>query len=400
MTRLNFAVTGLLGVICLTAHAEQPPLRLGVLTDMSGVYSEASGPGSVIAAELAIEDAGKEVLGRRIELISANHQNKNDLGVTMAREWYDVRGVSAIFDLPGSAMALAVARMAAEKQRVLITVGSIASDLTGSGCAATSAHWGTDTYALSKIAGSAMARRGAKSWYFITADYAFGKAMERDATDVLLKEGGTVVGSSKAPMGSADFSSYLVSAINSSAKVIALANAGGDTQAAVKQAQEFGLQQKGKELLALSYQLTDVSGLGLGVAQNLIFSDSWYWDLNEPSRQFATRFLKKAKKMPTGLQAGVYSAVLHYIRAVKAAGTDDASKVMEKVRSLKVDDFYAEGGYVRVDGRLIKPMYLFQVKTPSESKAKWDYFKVLAKLPGEDAFRPMSEGNCPLAATH
>ena len=371
-------------------------VKLGVLTDMSSLYSDATGKGSLLAAQMAVADFGGTVLGKPIEVISADHQNKPDIGAAIARQWYDQDKVDAIVDVPTSSVALAVQQISKDKDRVFLISGAGTSDLTGPACSPVGVHWTYDTYALAHVAGKAMVERGEDTWFFITADYAFGHALERDAAEVVTASGGRVLGSARVPLNTADFSSFLLQAQASGAKVVALANAGGDTQTAIKQAAEFGLQQGGQKLLALLIEITDTHSLGLATAQGMILTDGFYWDRDAATRAFATRFYEKMHVMPSMIQAGVYSEVTHYLKAVKAAGTDEGKAVVAKMRALPINDFFAHNGTLRPDGRMVHDMYLMQVKTPAESKGAWDLYQVLATVPGDQAYRPMAQGRCPL----
>ncbi|WP_298953556.1 ABC transporter substrate-binding protein [uncultured Methylobacterium sp.] len=397
------ALLGAAAILGLTAAAgaQEPTLtdgkvKLAVLTDMSSVYADSTGRGSAIAAEMAVKDFGGSLGGKPIEVVSADHQNKPDIGSNVARQWFDRDGVDVILDVPTSSVALAVQQIAKEKGRILIVSGGGTSDLTGPACSPTGVHWTYDTYALSHVSGSAVVKQGLDTWSFVTADYAFGHALERDAIAEVKRSGGKVLSTVRAPFATADFSSFLLQAQGSGSKVIAFANAGGDTVNAIKQAHEFGIVQGGQKLLALLVNIDDVHSLGLQVAQGLFLTTAFYWDRNDETRAFATRFKAQYGLMPTMHQAGVYSAVGHYLKAVKAAGTDDAKTVMAKMRELPVDDMFARGGRIREDGRMVHDMYLMQVKTPAESKGEWDLYKQVAVVKGDDAFRPMGEGNCPL----
>ncbi|HJT07924.1 MAG TPA: ABC transporter substrate-binding protein [Stellaceae bacterium] len=375
-------------------------VKLGVLSDMSSLYSDATGKGSLMAAQMAVEDFGGKVLGKPIEVVSADHQNKPDVGANIARQWYDQEQVDAIVDVPTSSVALAVQQISKDKDRAFLMSGPGSSDLTGPACSPTGVHWTYDTYALSHVAGKAMVERGENTWFFITADYAFGHALERDATAVVKANGGKVLGSVRHPLNTQDFSSFLLQAQASGAKVVALANAGGDTQNAIKQAAEFGLQKSGQKLLALLIQVTDIHSLGLRTAQGMILTEGFYWDQDEGARKFSQRFLAKMHFMPTMIQAGVYSEVTHYLKAIQAAKTDEAKAVVAKMRALPINDFFAHNGKLREDGRMVHDMYLMQVKTPAESKGEWDLYKLLATVPGDQAYRPLDQGGCPLVASH
>ncbi len=381
-----------------SAQISDDVVKLGVLNDMSSLYADATGKGSLVAAQMAVADFGGKVLGKPIEVIAADHQNKPDIGANIARKWYDEEKVDAIVDVPTSSIALAIQQISKDKDRVFLMSGPGSSDLTGPACSPTGVHWTYDTYALAHVAGKAMVERGEDTWFFITADYAFGHALERDTAEVVKANGGKVLGSVKVPLNTADFSSFLLQAQASGAKVIALANAGGDTQTAIKQAAEFGLQKGGQKLLALLIQITDVHSLGLQAAQGMILTEGFFADSSLEARKFADRFFAQMHIMPTMIHAGVYSEVLHYLRAVEAAKTDEAKAVVAKMRELPIKDFFARNGKLRVDGRMVHDMYLVQVKTPAESKGEWDLYKLLATVPGDQAYRPLDKGGCPLAA--
>jgi branched-chain amino acid transport system substrate-binding protein len=373
-------------------------VKLGVLTDMNSLYADSTGKGSVIAAQMAAADFGGRVAGKAIEVVSADHQNKPDVGAAIARRWYDIDKVDAILDVPTSSVALAVQQVTREKNRVFIISGGGASDLTGPACSPNGIHYTYDTYALSNVAGKAMVARGEDTWFFVTADYAFGQALERDAANVVRAGGGKVIGSVRAPLNNQDFSSFLLQAQASKAKVVALANAGGDTQNAIKQAAEFGLQRSGQKMLALLFAITDGHSLGLKTAQGMIVTTGFYWDMDDATREFSKRFLEKAGQVPSMYHAGIYSAVMHYLKAIEATGTDEALTVIGKMKATPINDFFAKNGRIREDGRMVHDMYLMQVKSPAESKGEWDIYKLLATVPGEDAYRPLQDGGCPLVA--
>ncbi len=388
-----FAATGALAQSKLTDDM----VKIGVLTDMSGLYAEVGGEGAVVAAKMAIEDFGGKVLGKPIEIISADHQNKADIAANKAREWFDVQKVDMMAEMLNSAVGLAVQKVGAEKKRITMNSGAASSRLSGADCSAYGVHWTYDTYALAHGTGSAMVKQGGDSWYFLTADYAFGHSLEKDTTDVIKAAGGKVLGSVRHPLSSADFSGYLLQAQASKAKVIGLANAGGDTINSVKQANEFGITKGGQQLAGLLVFDTDIDSIGLQIAQGMYLTTGFYWDYNDDTRKWSKRFGERFKgKMPTMVQAGVYSQVTHYLKAVAAAGTDDADAVMKKMRETPVNDFFAKNGKLRDDGRMVHDMYLMQVKKPAESKGKWDYMKVVQTIPGDQAFRAMKDGGCPL----
>ncbi len=375
-------------------------VKIGVLTDMSGVSADNSGRGSVAAAELAIEDFAKDkkVLGMPIELISADHQGKTDIGANLAREWFDTRQVDMITDLTFSNVALAVQKIADDKGRLALVTGAGSAAITNEQCNKSTVHWMYDTYALATGTARALGAQGLKSWFFITADYAFGHALEKDARAIVEAQGGQALGSVKHPVGTSDMSSYLLQAQNSKAQVIGLANSGADTLNTVKQAREFGLgvganKQVFTPLLAL---ITEVNGMGLQNAQGMFITTGFYWDQDEQTRAFSRRYFERMKKMPTMMQAAVYSAVLHYLKAIKAAGTDDAQAVMARMKTTEVNDAVVRKGRIRDDGRLVHDMLLVQVKTPAESTKAWDLYKIRQVIPGEQAFLPLTQSRCPL----
>ncbi|MGN6309402.1 MAG: ABC transporter substrate-binding protein [Xanthobacteraceae bacterium] len=377
------------------AQISDDVVKIGVLTDMSSLYSDATGKGSLIATQMAVEDFGGKVKGKPIVVLSGDHQNKPDVGVNIVRNWVDNDKLDAVFDVPTSSVALAVSTLLTEKNKIFINSGGGSSDLTGKACSPIFVHYTYDTYALSSVAGKAMVKRGEDTWFFLTADYAFGHALERDATNIVKAAGGKVLGAVRHPLNTSDFSSFLLQAQASKAKVIALANAGGDSTNAQKQAAEFGITQGGQKLIALLQEITDTHSLGLQQEQGLILTDGFYWDMNDETRAFSKRFMEKVGHMPTMIQAGLYSATMHYLKAIDATGTDDTAKVMAKMKATPINDFFAKNGHIREDGRMVHDMYLFEVKKPSESKSEWDLYKLLATVPGDEAFRPMSEGGCP-----
>jgi branched-chain amino acid transport system substrate-binding protein len=372
-------------------------VKLGVLTDETGVFSSASGEGSIEATRMAVEDFGGKAAGKPIEIIHADHQNKTDIGAAIARRWIDVDGVDAIVDVPNSAIALAVQEIAKEKNRVLLVSSTAIVDLTGKACSPVGVHWTWDTYAVASAA-KAIVSQGGDSWFFLTADFAFGHAMQRDATRIIEASGGKVIGSVRHPLGTADFASFLLQAQSSRAKIVGLANGGSDMTNSIKQAAEFGLARGGQRLAAIAALITDVHAVGLAGAQGLLLTTSFYWDRTEESRQWSKRFFARRGVMPTQMQAGVYSAVTHYLKAVDALGSDEAKAVVAKMRDMPIHDFFADRGFLRADGRMVHDMYLVEVKKPEESHYPWDYYKILKIIPGEEAFRPMSEGGCPLLA--
>jgi branched-chain amino acid transport system substrate-binding protein len=354
-------------------------VKIGILNDRSGLYADITGEGSVIAAKMAVEDFKPAGEGIKVDVVSADHQNKSDVGVNKAREWYDQDGVDAIFDVPNSGVALAVSAITQEKNKVFINSGAATSDLTGVKCSPNTIHWTYDTWNLAHGTGSATVKAGGTTWFFLTADYAFGQALERDTSAVVIAEGGKVLGSVKHPLSTQDFSSYLLQAQSSGAKVIGLANAGGDTTNAIKQAAEFGTVQGGQKLAGLLVFITDVHSLGLKTAQGLVLTSSFYWDLNNGTRAFSDRFMKETNRRPTMVQAGVYASVLHYLKAIQAVGgAKDALKVVAKMKELPTDDPLFGKGTVRADGRVLHDSYLFEVKRPEESKGAWDYYKLVS----------------------
>ena len=396
--RLKLFVAAVAAVALSGAGAQAQsggPVKIGVLNDMSSLYADIGGKGSVVAAEMAAEDAG-QVLGQKVQIISADHQNKPDVGAAVARQWYDQDGVDAIADVPTSSVALAVNEVSREKKKIALWSGPATSDLTGPKCNPYAASWVYDTYSLAHVTGGAVVKSGGTSWFFVTADYAFGHALERDTADVVKAAGGTVVGDVMVPLNTSDFSSYLLQAQASKAKIIGLANAGGDTINSIKQGAEFGITEGGQKFAGLLIFLTDVHSLGLKAAQGLQLTAPFYWDLNDETRAFSKRFAARFGRPPTFAQAGVYSAVAHYLKAIKAIGTKDPDKVMAEMRKLPINDFMTKDGKLRIDGRVIRPMYLFEVKKPSESKGEWDLLKLIETVPGDKAFRPLDKGGCPL----
>ena len=373
-------------------------VKIGVINDMSGLYADIGGPGSVVAARMAVEDFQKtSKAGLKVEIVSADHQNKPDVGSTIARQWYDVDGVDAIADSPTSSVALAINQITRDKGKAFLVTGAATADLTGKACSPNTVHWLYDTWMLANGTGSAIVKTGGDSWFFLTADYAFGHALERDTEAVVLKSGGKVLGKVRHPLATQDFSSFLLQAQASKAKVIGLANAGGDTINSIKQAAEFGIVKGGQSLAGLLVFLTDVHGLGLQAAQGLILTETFYWDLNDRTRAWSRRFVPQNNgKYPSMDHAGVYSVVLHYLKAIEAAKTDDGSKVIAKMKEMPTDDPLFGKGTVRADGRKLHPAYLFEVKKPSESKGPYDYYKLRATIPADQAFRPLAEGGCPL----
>jgi branched-chain amino acid transport system substrate-binding protein len=394
---LAFALGLAAGALFAQTKLTDDLVKIGILTDMSGLYSDVGGEGAVVAAKMAIEDAGGKVLGKPIELISADHQNKADIAANKAREWFDTQKVDMIAELLNSAVGLAVQEVGKQKKRITLNSGAAASRLTGADCSPYGAHWTYDTYALSNGTGKAIVKQGGDTWFFLTADYAFGKNLEKDTTTVVKANGGKVLGSVLHPLSSSDFSGYLLQAQASKAKVIGLANAGGDTINSVKQANEFGITKGGQQLAGLLVFDTDIDSIGLQIAQGMYLTTGFYWDMNDDTRKWAKRYGERMKgKMPTMVQAGVYSQVSHYLKAIAAAGTDDADAVMKKMRETPINDFFAKNGKLRDDGRMVHDMYLAQVKKPSESKGRWDNLKIVQTIPGDQAFRPLKDSECPL----
>jgi branched-chain amino acid transport system substrate-binding protein len=384
-----------MGLVALAQAQTPPPLKIGVMDGFSGVYGDLTA-GEVEAMQMAIEDVGGKVLGRSVEILSADHQTKPDVGASIARRWYDVDGVKMITGLGTSSVALAVRKVSQEKGLIDINTGAASADLTGPACSETGAHWVYDTYALAHVTGSAMVKAGGDSWFFLTADYAFGHALERDVSEVVKAAGGKVVGGVKHPLNTQDFSSYVLQADASKAKNLLVANGGGDIVNAVKQAAEFGLMKKGVRISAPLAQNPDIHGIGLKIAQGLLISSPFYYDMTPEAKAYTERFTKEIGRPPSFIQAGTYGAVMHYLKAVKAAGTDEAKAVMAKMREMPINDFMTKNGKVREDGQVVRDMYLMQAKTPEESKGEWDLVKMVATVPGSEAFRPLDQGECPL----
>ncbi|AUA59597.1 urea ABC transporter, substrate-binding protein [Achromobacter spanius] len=387
-----------LGFAGATAHAQgisDDVIRIGFITDMSGVYSDIDGKAGLDAIRMAIDEMGGSINGKKIEVVSADHQNKADIASSRAREWFDQQKVDVIIAGTNSATSLAMAAVAAEKKKPFIAIGAGASDLTNAQCSPYTVHYAYDTVALARGTGSAVVKDGGKSWFFLTADYAFGHALERDTMKVVKDAGGDIKGQVRAPLGTADFSSFLLQAQASKAQILGLANAGGDFSNSVKAANEFGVTQTMKMAVLLVF-INDIHALGLKTTQNMYLTTGWYWDLNDASRAWSKKFESKVGRKPSMLQAGDYSAAMFYLNGVKASGSDDGDTIMKWMKSNKVNDFFAQGGFVREDGRMIHDMYLMQVKTPAESKAPWDYYKVVATLPGDEVYTKLSESTCKL----
>jgi len=400
-TLVGLAVAAALSAGGAQAQVSDGVVKIGVLSDMSGLYTDLAGAGSIVAARMAIEDSGIEKRGVKVEIVSADHQNKADVGSAIARQWYDTDKVDVIVDVPQSAVALAVNQITKEKGKAFLISGAASSDLTGKACTPNTIHWTYDTWMLANGTGGAIVKTGGDTWFFLTTDYAFGHALEADTEAVVLKNGGKVLGRVRAPLNTQDFSSYLLQAQASKAKIIGLANAGGDTTNSIKQAAEFGIVKGGQNLAGLLVFLTDVHSLGLPTAQGLIVTNTFYWDTNDQTRAFAKRFAALDKGIhPTMVHAGVYSAVTHYLKAVEALKSDDGTKVIAKMKEMPTDDPLFGKGTIRDDGRKIHPAYLVEVKKPAESKGPWDYYKIRATIPADQAFRPLKnekgEPFCPL----
>jgi branched-chain amino acid transport system substrate-binding protein len=389
-----------LALVASDACAQEKTIKIGVLTDNSGLFSDLGGAGSTLAAQMAVEDSGLAAKGWKIDVISADHQNKPDVGTNIGRQWVDVEKVDVFADVLSSGVALAISNLAKQKNVILLASGSATSDLTNAQCSPNTIHWTYDTYMVAKGTGQALVRAGYDSWYFLVADFAFGYAVERDASAVVVKEGGKVFGSVRHPLNTSDFSSYLLRAQASKAMVIGLANAGGDSINAIKQAAEFGIVVGGQHLAGLLLFINDIHSLGLKVAQSLYLTETFYWDLNDSTRAFSKRFSErmKTKAEPSMIQAGVYSSLIHYFKVLEAMGGNphDGAKVVAKMKEMPTDDPLFGKGSIRADGRKIHPAYLFQVKKPEESKGPWDYYKLISTTPGDQAFRPLSESECPL----
>ena len=381
--------------VFLAAPASAQGVKIGILNDQSGVYADYGGKYSLEAARMAVEDFGGEVLGQKIEIVTADHQNKPDLATSIARRWYDVEGVDMITELTTSSVALAIQELSKEKKKIDIVVGAATSRLTGDACTPYGFHWAYDTHALAVGTGGALVEAGGDTWFFLTADYAFGYALEKDTSDIVNAKGGKVLGSVRIPLNSSDFSSFLLQAQSSKAKIIGLANAGLDTTNSIKQAAEFGIVSGGQKLAGLLMTLSEVHGLGLQAAQGLVLTEGFYWDLNDKTRAFGERFMKRTSRMPSMIHAGTYSATLSYLKAVKAAGTKDPDAVAKKLKELPVDDSFAQGK-VQENGRMVHDLYLFEVKKPADSNKPFDYYKLLATVPGDKAFPLAKDSGCPL----
>lgn len=398
MPKSAFVALALVAALASPAGAQVSGdlVKLGIMADMSGVFADQNGPGDVVAARLAIEDFGGTVLGKPIQMVDGDQQNKTDIGLTLARRWFDTENVDVIIGPGNSAVGIAIHGIARDKNKISIGTSAGTTELTGNACTTHGFHWVYDTYALAKATGSALAKQGGDSWFFITADYAFGHSLEKDAAEVVRSLGGKVTGAARAPLNNADFSSFLLQAQNSKAKVIGLANAGTDMVNTMKQASEFGFAQGGQRVAGLLVLLNNIHALGLKNAKGLVFTEAFYWDQNDETRAFSKRFQVRHGRPPTMMQAGVYSAATHYLKAVKEAGTDEATKVIAAMRKLPINDFMTKNGWIREDGRVMRDMYLLEAKSPEESKGEWDLMKVIATIPAEEAARPLSESECPL----
>jgi branched-chain amino acid transport system substrate-binding protein len=381
--------------VAAIAQTAEAPLKIGAMADFASVYSDIGGQGNVEASKIAIEEFGGTMFGKPVELVTADPQNKADLAASIARKWYENEGVDMIIDMPTSATALAGMEMSKRFEKLMIVTDAASSDITGKSCSPYTVHWTYDTYGNAHTVGSAIVRNGGDSWFFITADYLFGHSIERDTGDVVRAAGGKVLGSARHPLNTADFSSFLLQAQASKAKIVGMANGGSDTINTIKQASEFGIVAGGQNLAGIVMFISDIHSLGLKLAQGLIITEAYYWDLNDRTRAFGKKFFDRMKRMPTMNQAATYSATLHYLNAVKAAGTRDTKAVLAKMRETPVRDAFTDNGTLREDGRMVHSMFLFEVKKPEESKGAWDYYKLMAEVPGEQAFRPLKDGGCP-----
>ena len=402
-TTLATAIVALFAGLPLAVAAQQAEkisdgvVKIGLILDMTSLYADITGEGSATAARMAIEDFGGKVLGKPVELVYADHQNKADIAANKAREWFDRDKVDALMDVAASATALAVVEVAKQTNRIVIFNGPASTRLTNENCSATTVHYTYDTYSLANGTGKAVVKQGGDTWFFLTADYAFGHSLEKDTADVVKADGGKVLGSARHPINAPDMSSFILQAQASGAKIVGLANAGGDFINSIKTAAEFGVNKSGKQKLAgLLVYINDIHALRLDVTQGLLLTEAFYWDLNDETRKWSKRFFERMKKMPNMSQAGVYSSTMHYLKAVKAAGTDETGAVMKKMRETPVNDFFARNGRIREDGRMVHDMYLFEVKKPSESKSPWDYYKLKATIPADQAFQSLAKSTCPL----
>jgi branched-chain amino acid transport system substrate-binding protein len=396
-TLIATAIAATLGAGAAQAQVSDGVIKIGVLSDMSSLYTDLAGAGSVLAARMAVEDFGAANKGMKVEIVSADHQNKPDVGSNVARQWYDVDKVDVIVDTPNSGVALAVNQITRDKGKAFLVSGAASSDLTGKACSPNTIHWTYDTWMLANGTGSAIVKTGGDSWFFLTADYAFGHALERDTEAVVLKGGGKVLGKVRHPLNTQDFSSFLLQAQASKAKIIGLANAGGDTTNSIKQAAEFGITQAGQSLAGLLLFISDVDALGLQTAQNLVLTTGFYWDLDDETRAWSAKYEKKTGRKPTMVQAGVYSSVLHYLKAVDAAGTDDGLRVANKMKELPVKDMFAKNAKLLPNGRLAHDMYLARVKQPAQSKGRWDYYDIVSTIPAEEAYQKAEASGCPFS---
>ena len=398
MQRIFPPILGVVLAMAATAALAQgkPPLKLGGILDMSGLYADITGPGAEMAAKMAAEDFGGEVLGRKIEILAADHLNKADLAANIARDMLDNQGVEMIYDVAASATALAAGEIAKARNKIIMFNGPGSIRLSNEACGPYTVHYVFDTYAQANVTGLAAVKQGLDTWFFITVDYAFGQDLEKDTVNVVLKSGGKVLGNVRHPLNTSDFSSYLLQAQASKAKVIGLANAGGDTINTIKQGAEFGIMKAGQKLVPLLVFITDIDSVGLETAQGLLLSEAFYWDLNDESRAFSKRFMQRMGRPPSAAQAGVYSSVTHYLKAVKAAGTTEPAAVMKIMKETPINDMFAKNGRIREDGRMVHDMYLFEVKKPSESKGRWDDYKLVATIPAKEAFQPLELSRCPL----
>jgi len=393
------ALAALIAGMCAAgaqAQVTDNVVKIGVMVDKTGVYSANGGPGGVTAVQMAIEDFGGKVLGKPIEMVSADYQNKVDIALAKANEWVDRDQVDMIIESTDSASAIALQKLGAQKKKVILLAGSASTALTNKECSPYGVHYVYDTYSLATGTGRAIMESGGDTWYFLTADYAFGSSLEKDTTKVINDMGGKVLGTIKHPLSASDFSSFLLQAQASKAKIIGFANAGKDTQNAVRGAAEFGLTKTGQKLATLLIFDTDLKGMGLPIAQGLLFTTGYYWDMNDETRAWSKRFYARHKAMPTMIQAGMYSATMHYLKSIQASGTDSPEAVMQKMKATEINDFFAKKGKIREDGRMVHDMYLAEAKKPSESKSEWDLMKILKTIPGDQAYQPMSEGSCPL----
>jgi len=399
---LALAAALLLGTAAAAAQDTRPAfsddeVKIGLILDMSGQYSDLTGRGTVTAAQMAIDDFGGKVLGHKIELVAADHQNKADIASTTARQWFDTGHVDAILDVASSAPGLAVLEVAKEKNRIVVFSAAGSERITNDLCTPVSVHYAYDTYAVANATARAVVQQGGKSWFFLTADYAFGHTLQDTASELIRESGGSVVGTAIHPFNTSDFSSYLLSAQASKAQIIGLASAGGDTVNAIKTASEFGITRGGQQhMVGLLLFINDIHAIGLQTAAGLLLTEGFYWDMNDATRAWSRRYFEKMKKMPNMTQAGTYSAVTHYLKAVQAAGTDETAAVMKQMKTIPINDFFAKNGYIRADGRMVHDMYLFEVKTPAESKYPWDYYKLRATIPGAQAFITPEKSQCPL----